>query len=108
MFQNSQITTFDDDFIHFFDVPKLGVNSEAKDDDNQGDELLKLVDEAINNTEVQVKGDPLISKSDTQIANYIYSQNDHVKRDSVFILTNQVREGVLTPTNHVEGENYYD
>lgn len=34
---------FDDEFLHFFDEPERLVSSEAKESDNEGDELLKML-----------------------------------------------------------------
>ena len=42
---SSPVTTFDEDFIRFFDIPEKTVTSEQKALDNQQDELLKLNDE---------------------------------------------------------------
>lgn len=48
--------TFDDDFFHLFDELARPISSEAKAIDNQEDELLKLVDDAMNNIEANVRG----------------------------------------------------
>ena len=42
---SAPVTTFDEDFIRFFDVPEKAVTSEQKAPDNQQDELQKFSDE---------------------------------------------------------------
>lgn len=49
--------TFDDDFYYFFDESNRVVGYEARDIDNYGDELLKIVHGSIVDVENQIEGE---------------------------------------------------
>lgn len=68
--------TFDENFIWFFDEPKRAINSEAKTTENEGDELLKIVDDAINDIQVQVEGGAHNLKFGNQVVDEIVYPND--------------------------------
>lgn len=53
--------TFDVEYLYFFDETNMVVSSETKANYNQGDELMKLLDEAINDIEFHVEGDPTVT-----------------------------------------------
>ena len=57
------LINFDDDFSLFFDEPVKALDSEANADDNKQDELLKIIEDAVENsnlTEEQEITSPIV------------------------------------------------
>lgn len=66
--------TFVDYFMDLLDESRKAISSESKAIDNHGDELVKLVDEALNGIELHVEKDPsitIISSSDPINGDYV-------------------------------------
>lgn len=80
----SSITTFDEVFLQFFDEPNCAINFEANAKDDEGDELLKIVDEVVNDVESHVKRERVCGSSQ--------NKNDPIKGES------SVNEEQRTPT----------